>query len=332
MPYYYDFSNKTLFGIQNNAERLSWAGYYIFVVLSSFLGSTTILVASSKYKAFKLHKLVVIVIQHIAVCDLVTSLSFYLSKTVALLADGWILGSGLCNLQYYTRHYITATGAYLICALTATKMLILRYPLRAGSLTARTAHVGCLTIWVCIMIVPIIFIIDDSGITFDYRIFDCMYDFSSRTWQWCKPILVLLFLIFPAITVVVTTFYLLTMAKRIAKRDRKTLKWQGLTTTILTASVYCVSVLPSFLIAMTSSISESLSSSSELYFYRISVSCLTLNAISNFYIYCLTLPSFRAFLLTRLRILLLSFTPSKQGSSHIERRCKIDSIRNKSEL
>ena len=285
----------------------------MFVVLSSFLGSTTILIASTKYRAFKLHKLVVIVIQHIAVCDLVTSLSFYLFKTVALLADGWVLGTELCNLQYYIRHYVTATGAYLICALTASKMLILRYPLRAGSLTARTAHIGCLAVWVCTISVPVIFIIDDSGITFDYRIFDCMYDFSSLTWQWCKPILVLLFLIIPAITVVVTTSYLLTMANRIAKRDRKTLKWQGLTTTILTASVYCISVFPSFLIAMTSSIADSLSSTSELYFYRISVSCLTLNTISNFYIYCLTLPSFRAFLVMRLRNFVFSSTPSKRG-------------------
>ena len=303
----YEYSNKTQYGIQNSAVRYAWAGYYIFVILSGLLGGTTILIASVKYKAINLHKSVVSIIQHIAVCDLLTCLSFYLFKTISLIADDWIFGKWMCYLQFYFRHYVTAVGAYLICAMTTTKLLILFYPLRAGSLTSKCAHIGCAVVWVCTISVPAIFIIENSDISFDYRIFDCMYNFHSSKWQWCKPVLVMLFLIIPAITVVATTSCLVYMAYRIAKRDHETLKWQGLTATILTATVYCISVLPSILIAIASR-SVSLSSSSELHFYRVAVTCLTLNTISNIYIYCLTVTSFRQFLWSRILFMYSSRT------------------------
>ena len=68
------FSNKTQYGIDNDTVRYSFAGWYVFVLLSSFIGDTTILVSSVKYRAIRLHKLIVVIIQHIAACDLLVTL------------------------------------------------------------------------------------------------------------------------------------------------------------------------------------------------------------------------------------------------------------------
>ena len=54
-------SNKTIYGI--DAARYTWAGYFLFVIISSLIGDTTILIASIRYKAFKLHKVTVTIIQ-----------------------------------------------------------------------------------------------------------------------------------------------------------------------------------------------------------------------------------------------------------------------------
>ena len=54
-----EFSNKTEYGIETAAQRYTWAGYYLFVILSSLIGDTTILVASIKFRAIKLHRVLV---------------------------------------------------------------------------------------------------------------------------------------------------------------------------------------------------------------------------------------------------------------------------------
>ena len=41
----YDYSNYTLFGIKDAAERTAFGGWMMFVILSSLLGDSTILVA-----------------------------------------------------------------------------------------------------------------------------------------------------------------------------------------------------------------------------------------------------------------------------------------------
>ena len=80
MPY--NYSNFTQFGIKNNVERYAYAGWQIFVVICSLLGDTTILVASIKYKAFRLNKIVVVLIEHVVASDLVQAVANLLPETL----------------------------------------------------------------------------------------------------------------------------------------------------------------------------------------------------------------------------------------------------------
>ena len=70
----YNYSDKALFGFKSNTERYLWAGWLAFVVVLSLLGDSLILIASIKYKAFNLHKMIVTFIQHIAVNDLLSAI------------------------------------------------------------------------------------------------------------------------------------------------------------------------------------------------------------------------------------------------------------------
>ena len=56
--------------IQDEAERWTLILWGISVILVSAIGDSIILEATIKYKAIKLHKVMVAVIQHMAVCDL----------------------------------------------------------------------------------------------------------------------------------------------------------------------------------------------------------------------------------------------------------------------
>ena len=69
----YDYSDYEKFGIKNDVERCIVGGWLMLVVICSLLGDSIILIASIKYKAFNLHRIVVAFIQHIAVCDLINA-------------------------------------------------------------------------------------------------------------------------------------------------------------------------------------------------------------------------------------------------------------------
>ena len=69
----YNYSDYEKFGIKNNVERNIYGGWFMLVAICSLLGDSIILVASIKYKAFNLHRIVVAFIQHIAVCDLLNA-------------------------------------------------------------------------------------------------------------------------------------------------------------------------------------------------------------------------------------------------------------------
>ena len=83
-------------GIQSPAQRYCWAAYFLFGVLSSFFGDTLILMASMQQGSFKINKILVTIMQHIAVSDLANTIFTLLPTTISLLTDSWILGNSLC--------------------------------------------------------------------------------------------------------------------------------------------------------------------------------------------------------------------------------------------
>ena len=299
-----NFSNKTLYGIESKTMRQVWAGHFIFILLSSAIGDTTILVAPIKYNAIRLNKLIVVTIQHIAVCDLLVCLLCVSvgPRALSLIADGWVLGGALCYILTYTAYYFVPVGLFLICSMTTWKLLILNYPLRVKSWSVKHAHTVSALIWTSLLILPIILLLTDHGdVAFNYRTYVCDYGFTSSTWTWLRPTLATIFVFTPNIFVVASTLCLLVMAHKVARRGRESLKWQGITTTVLVAAVYCISVLPYSIYHFAESSVEDQRSFLHSDFSRIAESCLYMNTISNFYIYCLTVSSFREFLTLRIQ-------------------------------
>ena len=316
------YSNKTLYGIDNETVRYSFAGWYIFVLLSSVIGDTTILVSSIKYRAIRLHKLIVVIIRHIAACDLLVTLFSVgiIPTVVSLIADKWVLGAPLCYILPIFSYYFVPVGILLICSMTAFKLLILNYPLRIASWSVKRAHKVCATIWVSMLILPSVpLIIDYKDIYFSYRTYDCDFGYTAAVWTWLRPIISTIFLLLPNVFVGATTVCLLITAHKVARRGRENLKWQGITTTILVALVYCTSVLPYSIYHFAGSNVKNQESFFHNGYFRFAVSCLYLNTISNFYIYCLTVSSFREFLWSRIK-LLFPFLSNRKDSQHFKPR------------
>ena len=312
------------FGLLSDAERHSWAGYHIFVLLSSLVGDSLILYASFQRDAFKLNKFIVTIIQFIAVSDLVYAIFSVLPRTVSFLADSQALGeaAGVCYTTVYVSYFNYSAGMSLIAALTTAKFLLLKYPIRCSNWTEKIAVKVCGIILIPPLLFPVLFlIVDKDDITFDIKIYTCNYEFGAEIWTKLRPITFIVTLFIPNIIIVATTIptlMYLAAARKSAKRVRGSVPWQGALTVALTAIVYCVSTLPNFVYHILESgiFKEKENNLCLSQFYRISEFLLMINIISNFYIYTLTIKSFRRFLFSKiLSVVQISWKDSRNTTS-----------------
>ena len=299
------YANYTWYGIHDDTERYSWAGYHLFVCLSSFFGDTLILCASFQ-GSFKLNKILVAIFQHIAVSDLAYALFKVLPAAISLLSNSWILGDDLCYVTAYFGYSIYITGMLHIAMLTSCKLLLLKYPLRVACWSRTTFKQVCFFIWLPPLIVPLLMLaIDKYGVQFDYRIYYCVCCFSANVWNIVSPIISIVFLIVPNMVIIGTTIptlQYLAGAMRSARRTRSSIPRQGTLTVSLTAAVYTILTLPVAVYHLGSGfVNEDQPGMFHLTFYRGASFFLITNIMSNFYIYTLTIKSFRSFLLSKIR-------------------------------
>ena len=300
----FDYINKTAYSIESVAVRSTWAGYCLFVIASSLIGDTTILIASIKYRAFKLHRTIVAIIQHIAFCDLMVSAMDIFPRFVTIVANDWVLGDFLCYFTAYSKYYFNTASLLLLCTLTSCKCLILKYPLQLKAVSSRKAHYFCAVCWFIALIFPITFLlVDRADIYASFRDYQCIHAATSEIWQWLKLFLAIMFLFLPTCLVVACTIRIMMLAKGVARRGRTSLKWQGTITILLTGTVYSISILPFFAYNVgATTIDAEENRFFYVEFYRLAMSLLCFNTISNFYIYSLTVHSFRQFVLSRLSL------------------------------
>ena len=298
----FNFSNSTKFGVKNDAERYLWAGWLTFVFVSSLLGDSLILVASIKHRAFNLHKMIVTFIQHIAVNDLLSTVG---SIAPLILSTIYETGSPHKFIDYarlFILYYTTVSNSVFISALTLVKLLLLKYPLKLRNLPKKHAHKICAGIWVFCLYVPVLHLgIDKDDIIFDYRLYGITYRYTSPIWKIVMPLSTIVILIVPGVTVVVSTVLILREARKVVRRTQESLRWQGITTVVLTATVYSIAFLPTTIFFFAEPFVEKDPNDPGMFcleFYRVAVGILQFNIISNFFIYSLTVVGFRKFLVT----------------------------------
>ena len=290
----------TTYSITNTSERLSWAAWLLLVFTISFIGDTTILVASIRYNAIKLNPVLVTFIQHIAACNLIISIVSILTQCVSLIANRWVFGTTFCYVEVYSIYFFNLANQLLVCGITVWKLRMIHNPNKIWP--QRYTHVVCAGIWtLSSSIIIIIFLIDKDDIYINPITYSCGYAYSSDEWKTYIPLLFLLFSLIPSLVLVISSALLvkhLLYAQRIARRTNRSVRWQGMLTVFLTATVYCVSFLPQSVYLTIKNFKEELSSD---YLSRGAETLTYVNVAANFFIYSLTVPSFKTFLLSRIR-------------------------------
>ena len=294
------YDNYTKYGIHDKAERYALSGYMFLIVLSSVIGDTLILIGSMRYNAIKLHKIMVVFIQYIAIADLVCSIFRVLPGAVSLVANGWIFGDFLCSATFFVAYSFAGASFFLISALTFAKLIIVKYPFRAVNFSKKHGHLatlGMFAFWCCF---GVICIVGEKGIYFSYMSYNCDYfSLNSKVHHVARVVAGAIGLISTTITIV-NSAMLLYLAKKVADRRTGGLQWQGVRTVLLTVAAYAIATVPLavYLIEFT----ETQPHTTANKFHRFVMFIFYLNIVSNFYIYTISLTSFREFLKSRIRV------------------------------
>ena len=314
-------NNKTLYSIDDSPERYFLITYNIFIALSSILGDSLILIASLRYHAFKLHKFLVIIIQHLAVNDLILTLFRVVPETAAVAADTWVVGSFLGHVQFLVNGLCGGLTMSLTCAFSTAKFLIVKYPFRSLTWSYRSVHMTCATLWLAqaILWLPwqlVNFIYVWDTLFFSYRTYQCSYNyFADTTPAWFKQYISCYFLtgtVGLMLVTLVTSCLLLDAARKSAARDGGYPRWEGVWTVLLCVAVFYITNIPWNVVYATYFIKIAYSPST----IRRTFFLTNLNINANFFLYACTVRSFRAFLSQKLRLIfgLKSRETKAQGS------------------
>ena len=134
--------------INSDIERSIFIIWSLIVIPASLLGDSIILMATFKYKVIKLHKVIVGLLQHMAVCDVLYTVLRIIPTTVVLLTDRWVLGEGLCRVCEIATWVYALVTPLLTTAMSAVKLIVVKYPYRAETWTTRLGHKLCAALWI----------------------------------------------------------------------------------------------------------------------------------------------------------------------------------------
>ena len=297
--------------ITNTAEIVIWGTINVIILLTTMPGDALVLIGTIKYNAIRQHKVIVAIIQHLAVLDIGAAIFVVLPTIQVMITGSWEFGMFLCHVNAQIYLILAMMTPTLICFMSAIKLYIVKNPLKTATWTLKLGHKICTGLWVLILILHtprtlFSFIHAGNTIYFDFITYNCYYDVedvaSKAEVTWYTLIATSLVVILNAV-LIGTSIALLVVAKNAADRFRNSLRWEGVTTVLATVAVYLLTTLPPLAeaIAVLAKYKFSMSASHAAYqLMRVAV-------MTNFFIYCLTVSSFREFLKSSILPLLMVF-------------------------
>ena len=313
-----DLINVEVHEIHNDSFRYAYVAYLLFVMISSFIGDSLVLVGTVKFQAIKIKSYLVVFIQHIAVLDILTCITYIIPQVTSIIGNRWVLGHLICRMNYTITTYLFSVNQLLTCCLAFSKVCMIKFPDHrfVRNLTSKSGQIVCLIIWLFSLSLPTLIHVLEKGNTFYFNAITglCELKLTSRIWIIMQPLMAMIFMVAPYLLVLVSTIFLvrhLIILRRQSRQIGSRQRWQGILVVSITAASFTISTLPFYIYqSLAEPGTDNLTGFIQEDFPRIAEACYSLNIMSNFYIYCLTVRSFREFLIKAARSFTSFFTES----------------------
>lgn len=293
------------------AERAAVLGFFLFILTATLVGNTFIL-ASIYHRALTLNRLLVIAMQHIAVSDILKTMSQVVPTLVSLVADGWVLGQGIGYILYYLGTFGNNVGNGLLGLLCCLKLVILVAPSQSRRWGAQVAHWWCGAMWAISLVLPILVAAERPKLYFTH----VYYFVHAEVLDWfhgenmdLRTILVFLTVGVPALAVLLSvppTLGFLIKSLLASRRVGGETRWQAMTAVLLMAILHTSVTIPSFF-ALHHVVKSGgqVATLSITPMVRIGTFVGNVNIVVNFFVYYLTISSFRNFVNSKIWTLMM---------------------------
>ncbi|KAL5250966.1 hypothetical protein ACHWQZ_G016633 [Mnemiopsis leidyi] len=226
------------------------ASWSIFSIILSLLGNTTVLVSSVCYKAIKLDKVSVVLIENIAVADLGETLFVILPTTWSLLTDQRTvfsffthdsLGKVLCYAVAHLQFLFPLASLFMICALNINKLVCLTSPLRSHVRSELPAYFVAFLAWSAYGLRILAVKMANEKVVYGHweKGFRCGVDITKKVF-WPDVVLMVLFGGVPTVVLSFCIVFMICIVSRVVKVKR-----EAMVLNILVSLAFAVSVGPS---------------------------------------------------------------------------------------
>ena len=232
-----------------------WCHLSLFLGL---LGNSYVLHSTIVYRAIKLDKLSVWIIQNLAVSDLINAVIVLIPVLISLYADSnWVLGETFCKISFGYKYLGIVANMVLINILSINKMIRCLFPLKTLN-CSRTQRLSVTVTAVITMLIPPTWQLYKSTLTTIYQV----HFSKSQCMCWMIQIstpkiwhLILDYLLsgllnaLPCITLIGVNTFLVIFAVR---KSTRTVNKMNIVVVILITTLFLVATLPYFIYYMIS--------------------------------------------------------------------------------
>ena len=118
----------------SNVDNISSATRVALIILTSLLvllgltGNSFVLLASLKYRAIDIDRISILLIENLAAADLLIVIIEFVPMLVTLIANDWILGDIICNVQSYGKFLPFVAETMLIMTMACYRAHVVLHP------------------------------------------------------------------------------------------------------------------------------------------------------------------------------------------------------------
>lgn len=299
-------ANRTAL-ISSSTERDLWTIYLSAILLSSIVGDTLILIAARKPGTFKLSKTILVIMKYIAVLNLVRSTLVIFPKIVSIQKDRWVWGTPFGYFYWISDLCTFQASNSLLVLLAVSKVVVLKVLRLRAHWTVRRCHKACCGLFLFSLSLSGLIGLAQRPKTLDFS--PIHYALRSQ-YPITNSVYNLTAYIIPMIILIICTALLghcLLKSRASSLRAGSRFRWRGAVTVATTGLMHLVvtlSVVVMYVVVAvkcwgtTARCHEVVVENSRI-LRGISMSA-HLNITCNFVVYCITMGSFRRFVVMRM--------------------------------
>ncbi|KAL5248196.1 hypothetical protein ACHWQZ_G017390 [Mnemiopsis leidyi] len=256
----------------------------VAVIVLGLGGNGFVLWASTKCRAITLNRVSLALLENLALCDMLITVSFYSPMLLTLSSDGWMLGRTACFLAAFIGDIPLALEGFIIAGISCHKLYILTHCLQPVRCTRKQMIKVLALFWFISTAVVLLFsfyVTRGMAIYVPYAMTCIEIAGSYFSFVFGNVIV----LVLPLLLIVVSNIWTLII---VIKRTRQNMgKFLPNSSAITTVSLICwthiFSYLPVFLVPFIGNMSM----------VTVSSFALSANVIANPFIYTMSYKSFR---------------------------------------